>query len=61
MTYLKYQDPPGYTFQWAAEKENVWVPDGKGSFEWALVKRKDAKFYTVEVQSTKNVCHQLCV
>ena len=55
MQYIKYKDPPGYTFSWVTDKENVWVPDGKGSFEHATVKRKDAKFYTVEVQSTKNV------
>jgi myosin heavy subunit len=54
MTYLKFSDPPGYTFAWVPDKENVWIPDGKGSFEHAIVKRKDAKFYTVEVQSTKN-------
>jgi myosin protein heavy chain len=54
MQYLKFRDPPGYTFAWTADKENVWVPDNQGSFEHAIVKRKDAKFYVVEVQSSKN-------
>jgi len=48
--YLKYQDPPGYTFQWAEGKENVWVADEKtGGYIHGFVKRRDPRNTTVEI------------
>jgi hypothetical protein len=53
--YLKYKDPQGYTFQYVEGKENIWVSDG-GTYVHAVVKKKDPKYWVVEIQSTKNVC-----
>jgi len=53
--YLKFQDPPGYTFKWVEGKENVWVPNDKGSFDHGVVKRRDARNATVEIVETGQV------
>lgn len=54
-SYLKFAEPTGYTFQWVDGKENVWVSDA-GTYVHAIVKKKDPKYWVVELQSTKNVC-----
>jgi len=51
-SYLKYADPPGYTFSWVEGKENIWVPHD-GTFVHGVVKKKDPKFWVVELQTTK--------
>lgn len=52
--YLKFTEPAGYTFQWVDGKENVWVYEG-GTYVHAIVKKKDPKYWVVELQTTKNV------
>jgi myosin heavy subunit len=54
-SYLKYADPPGYTFQWTEGKENIWVPH-EGTFAHAIVKKKDTGkhgYWVCELQATK--------
>jgi hypothetical protein len=51
--FLVYLKKRKIRFEWVEGKENVWVPDDKGSFEHAIVKRRDARNATVELQNEK--------